>query len=253
MKILQRIILYISLFAFLTISCNSDPRVIESENINSTTGNTSSIDEVSGIKETNLDEHKVVVEEVLNTTQYTYLNVLENGKKYWIAISGSDAKVGDTYHYKGGLEQKNFYSKEFERTFETVLLVSNVWKNNSGASMKEAHANISKVPSTELEVDNITPAKGAITLSDLLANKENYNGKLVKITGKCIKSNPMIMNRNWLHIKDSSSDKFDLTVTTSENITLGEVITLEGTIALDKDFGAGYKYDIIMEDAVLKQ
>ncbi|MFT5386387.1 MAG: hypothetical protein ACI81W_003800, partial [Saprospiraceae bacterium] len=71
--------------------------------------------------------------------------------------------------------------------------------------------------------------------------------------GKCVKANPMIMDRNWLHIKDSSSGDLDITVTTTENIALGSVISLEGTIALDKDFGAGYRYDIIMEGAVLKQ
>jgi hypothetical protein len=63
----------------------------------------------------------------------------------------------------------------------------------------------------------------------------------------------MIMNRNWIHIQDGTGDKLDLTVTTTENIALGSVVTLKGTIALDKDFGAGYRYDIIMEGAVVQQ
>ena len=71
-------------------------------------------------------------------------------------------------------------------------------------------------------------------------------------TGKCVKVNPMIMGRNWIHLQDGSGDNLDLTITTTENIPVGHVITLEGTIALNKDFGAGYKYDIIMEEAVLQ-
>jgi hypothetical protein len=63
----------------------------------------------------------------------------------------------------------------------------------------------------------------------------------------------MIMNRNWIHIQDGTGDQLDLTVTTTENIALGSVVTLKGTIALDKDFGAGYRYDIIMEGAVVQQ
>lgn len=62
----------------------------------------------------------------------------------------------------------------------------------------------------------------------------------------------MIMNRNWVHLQDGSGEGLDLTITTTENIPLGAIITLEGTIAMNKDFGAGYQYDIIMEGAVLR-
>jgi hypothetical protein len=63
----------------------------------------------------------------------------------------------------------------------------------------------------------------------------------------------MIMNRNWIHLQDGSlKDKtVDLTITTTENIALGSIVAVEGIITLNKDFGAGYKYDIIMEDATL--
>ena len=74
----------------------------------------------------------------------------------------------------------------------------------------------------------------------------------MKVTGQCVKVNPMIMNRNWVHLRDGSVSDHDLTVTTDANIPLGAVVSLEGRIALNKDFGAGYKYDLIMEDAVLK-
>ena len=59
----------------------------------------------------------------------------------------------------------------------------------------------------------------------------------------------MIMNRNWLHIRDGSGKNLDLTVTTTEHIPLGAIVTLQGVIALDKDFGAGYRYDVILEGA----
>jgi hypothetical protein len=101
-------------------------------------------------------------------------------------------------------------------------------------------------------VGNIEPAQGAIRLSELFSNKAKYNNQVIKVTGKCVKVNPMIMNRNWVHIQDGSGNDLELTVTTAEMIPLGAVITFEGTIALDKDFGAGYRYDVIMEGAVLR-
>ena len=60
------------------------------------------------------------------------------------------------------------------------------------------------------------------------------------------------MNRNWIHLQDGSEEGLDLTVTTTELVRLGDIVSLEGTIVLDKDFGAGYRYDIIMESAVLQ-
>ena len=104
----------------------------------------------------------------------------------------------------------------------------------------------------DLAVGKIERAKGAIKLSELYANKEKYNNQVIKVTGKCVKVNPMIMNRNWIHIRDGSGEDFDLTITTMENVPLGAVVTLEGTVALDKDFGAGYRYDVILEGAVVQ-
>lgn len=248
----------ILLLAISVLSCNSKPRVIEGE---STTGQVA-VNTIPALAETSgaatnptSDEHKVVIEEVLNTEKYSYLQVSENDEKFWIAISKREVEVGDTYYYKGGLLKKNFFSQEFNRVFETVYLVSNIWKEPSGddSVLDEAFAKMQagqEIP--DLEVGNIERAAGAVKLSDIFVNKEKYNGQTIKVTGKCVKVNPMIMNRNWIHIQDGSGDELDLTITTTENIPLGAVVTLEGTIALDKDFGAGYRYDVIMEGAVLR-
>lgn len=256
MQIQNLNIFYVFLIAIFISACDSKPRVIESESSGTNIHDIPDFKEAPEANNSNTEEHKVVVEEVLNTDKYTYLNVTENGKKYWVAVSKREAAVGDTFYFKGGLLKKNFQSREFNRVFETVYLVSNIWKNpgESGSETGVEKA-LNKSPggeSVDLEVGNIQPAEGAIKLSELFSNKEKYKDKLVKITGKCVKVNPMIMNRNWVHVKDSSSDDMDLTVTTTENIPLGAVVTLEGTIALDRDFGAGYRYDIIMEGAVLK-
>ncbi len=258
MKIKQLNLLALLMVSCLLASCNSKPRVIESQS--ATADPSAAIVPISenvpivSVAATSI--HEVTVEEILNTEKYSYLFVSEKGDNFWIAISKRDVSVGDTYFYKGGLLKKNFFSKEFNRVFETVYLVSNIWKNSNlntapaqNPVVSQTHA---ETAAPNLEVDKIEPSEGAISLAELFANKSTYNGKLVKITGKCVKLNPMIMNRNWLHIQDGSGEGLDLTVTTTEVVRLGEVISLEGTIALDKDFGAGYRYDIIMEGASLK-
>ncbi|MEI6408141.1 MAG: hypothetical protein WCR52_02050 [Bacteroidota bacterium] len=98
---------------------------------------------------------------------------------------------------------------------------------------------------------NLTPAPGAIRISELVANLAKYKGKVVKVTGKVVKVNNHIMGKNWVHLQDGSGKKLDLTVTTADDVQLGSIITMEGTIAVDKDFTAGYRYDYIMEAATI--
>ena len=96
----------------------------------------------------------------------------------------------------------------------------------------------------------VEPCEGCITISDLLANKKSYSGKVIKVKGKVTKYNPGIMGKNWVHIQDGSEFEggFDLTVTTDNQAIVGEIITFKGKIVLDKDFGYGYFYNVLMEE-----
>ena len=61
------------------------------------------------------------------------------------------------------------------------------------------------------------------------------------------------MGKNWHHIQDGTGDPtnntHDLVVTSSAIVEKGTIISFEGVLAADKDFGAGYRYDVIIEDA----
>lgn len=101
--------------------------------------------------------------------------------------------------------------------------------------------------------DTVTPCDGCIKISDLFSDSKSYKEKEIKVTGKVVKFNEAIMGKNWVHIQDGTEfeGKYDLTVTTSETVNVGDIVTIKGTIALDRDFGYGYKYDILLEDGVL--
>lgn len=101
--------------------------------------------------------------------------------------------------------------------------------------------------------DSVEPCQGCIKISELLAKKKDYKGKEVKVTGKVVKFNAGIMERNWVHIQDGSESdgEFDLTITTMASVAVGDIVTFTGKITLEKDFGYGYFYDILMEDGVL--
>lgn len=96
----------------------------------------------------------------------------------------------------------------------------------------------------------------AIKLAELFKNKDKYEGKKIVVTGKVVKVNNGILNRNWVHINDGSkcgNIECDLTITTEDEVENGAQVTFEGKITLNKDFGAGYHYHLIMEEAELKK
>jgi hypothetical protein len=197
--------------------------------------------------------HKVVIDDILHTSTYTYLNVEEKGTAFWIAIpKREDLQKGKTYYYSGGYEMPNFQSKELDRTFETLYLVQEVTETHekTGDIMQTPRESGKRTPMQE-EALNIKPGAGEISVADLYSQKASYAGKTVKIRGKIVKYNAGIMGKNWAHIQDGSKfeNYYDLTVTTMDNLNPGDVVVFEGVISLDKDFGAGYTYEVIMEDA----
>ena len=251
----QNLIFFIALIVGLwMVACDSKPRVIESEPIENSEPVGDFADPVESQIQPDksvIKQHKVKVEEVLNTERYTYLNVTENGDKFWIAIPRKDVKIGGTYYYIGGLLKRNFQSEEFNRVFKILYLVSDVLPHPIISSGSVVNEKLSEHGINAQAAINVIPEDGTIKLSELFSAPAKYQGKKVKVTGKCVKVNPMIMNRNWVHIQDGSGDGLDLTVTTTEKVPLGAIVSLEGIITLNKDFGAGYRYDIIMEDAIL--
>ena len=113
-------------------------------------------------------------------------------------------------------------------------------------------AHSAKVAAESAEVE-LAKEEGELTIGELFANPAKYTGQEFEIRGKVVKVNEQVMNKNWVHIQDGTSNdgKFDLTVTTQDNVKVGDEVTFKGKLTLEKDFGAGYYYDVIMEDASL--
>jgi hypothetical protein len=52
-------------------------------------------------------------------------------------------------------------------------------------------------------------------------------------------------------IGDPTTNTHDLVVTSSAIVEKGTIVSLEGVLAAGKDFGSGYRYDVLIEDAVV--
>lgn len=252
----------------LLASCNNGPKVIQPEETSSNSTSSSGIFNTTESNDTGFNQqptgtsftedlHQVVVQDILPTQKYVYLKVTEAGKDFWIATGKQEINKGGTYFYKGGLLKTRFESKEYNRMFDTIYLVTNIVPANHGNgssvdNLSELNTTPSETTPTETpKNNNITPQEGSITIAEIVDNPQKYEGKTVQITGKCTKINPQIMNRNWIHLKDGSKDDYDLVVTSTQFVAEGKVVTMKATVSLNRDFGAGYTYELILENGTI--
>ena len=198
--------------------------------------------------------HTVIVKEILPASRYVYLKVTEGNEEFWIATRKQKVGIGETYYYKGGLLKTNFESKEHKRMFDKIYLVTRLVGTNHATAnsqtkiqnKEDGHQHtVTENPSKKIEI------AGSIKIAELVKNQKKYDGKVIQISGKCVKINPNIMGRNWIHLKDGSKDNYDLVVTSNVFIKEGTIVTIKAKVTLHKDFGAGYKYDLILEEGTL--
>ena len=191
-----------------------------------------------------------------------YHRSLENIRRYslpgenkenWIAITKAEVEKGKTYYYEPNVEMTDFVSKELKKTFPVIFFVEKFSDQPIRVQISLADSAKGKRPPVQLEGVKVDKAPGGITIAELYANQDKFAGKIVKVRGSVVKYTADVMGKNWVHLQDgtSNNDKFDLTVTTSDVTARGSVVTFEGKVSLKKDFGAGYFYDVIVEDAKL--
>jgi hypothetical protein len=200
------------------------------------------------------DLHTVVIQEVVQATSYTYLKVKEADEDFWIAITKRQIEAGATISFADALEMNNFQSKDLKRTFEKIYFVNRIIGDGSTTSQQPMSTPHQLKPEPEKKEISIEPAEGGVTIGELFANRDSYADKTVLVKGQVTKVNRAIMDRNWIHLQDGTGDSgsFDLTITTNDEVNVGDVVTFEGKITLNKDFGAGYSYEVIMEQAKLQ-
>ncbi len=189
--------------------------------------------------------HVVRVIDHIPGNRYSYLKVEENQKQYWLATMGGEFTIGADYEYSEGIEKMDYTSTELSKTFDRILLIS-------ALNPVHAHSGSAHAPKQSDGLSNnapITFSKNSIRIQELVDNKAKYNGKIVEVSGRVTKVNPNIMDRNWIHLSDGSKNDFDFVCTSLEAFPVGHVVTLKGKLVLNKDFGAGYRYDLIIENA----
>ena len=233
--------------------------------------------EAAGQAAPNILSGKVL--ETMDAGGYTYVQLDMGEKKVWVAMPQTKVSVGDEVKLLYSMTMNNFESKTLNKTFDELIFSSGfapgagpeatsgseaaasfteAVKQAGAEAMNTATGGSSKavVPFNELKIDKAS-GDNAYTVGELFAKKQELNGKPVKIRGKVVKVSKNIMGKNWVHLQDGTGNPMDnthdLVITTSEVPEMDDVITVSGVLEADKDFGAGYVYSVIVEDAQINK
>jgi hypothetical protein len=205
--------------------------------------------------------------ETMDSGGYTYVLLDTGESEEWHATQQSTVSVGDVVQTSRGMAMQQFNSKTLDRTFEVIYFSGALENLSATSTMPAGHPTTALPPghpttpaesivADEMTADTVVAAvEEGKDIAWVYANKDSLAGQSVSLRGKVVKYNSDILGANFLHIQDGSGSgadgSNDLTVTSSMEATVGQTIVVTGNIILDKDFGAGYSFPVLIEDATI--
>jgi len=198
------------------------------------------------------------VAETIDAGSYIYLRLEEEDT--WIATTPVAVSMGDRIKYDNGMEMRDFYSKTLDRTFDSIFFVQSVvplgedvgnMHQSGGQNRSAQHPVIPKSNSV------LAPEPGTIpqhddgnTIAELFAESAQMNGQTISVRARVMKVSPKIMGKNWVTLQDGSGTEPDnkLMVTSSELVSVGDLVIAKGILRKDIDIGSGYQYKVLLEE-----
>ncbi len=203
--------------------------------------------------------------ERLDAPPYSYVRLQTAQGEVWAAVPKTDVEKGAEVAVGGAMPMNGFESKTLKRKFDVVYFGTlggpevqqaapppgQVPPNPANMAAQHAAAAAGPSDAASVKVSKATGAD-ARTVVEIYAQRAALREKPVTLRGKVVKFNEGIMGKNWVHLRDgtgTAGKDNDLTVTTTDRADVGDVVLVKGTVRIDKDFGAGYAYPVIVEDA----
>jgi hypothetical protein len=225
--------------------------------------------------------------ESFDAAQYTYLRLQTPAGEQWAAVPQAKVAVGASARVLGVMWMSDFKSATLNRSWPRIAF--GVLDGASGAAPSMAAPQAAQPTGrsagmfaqaaagaagaqgaasqagpgsphapppdgTPIAVSRATGA-GAHTIAEVYAQKSALKDAVIRVRGKVVKETDSVMGKNWLHLRDGSGQdaSADLTFATTDASSVGEIVELSGTVHLDRDLGAGYHYDVLIEDARIEQ
>lgn len=227
---------------------------------NDTPAETSATTQTAAAPATDANNWTGEILETMNSGGYTYVLLDTGSEKIWAAAPATTAEVGQKVSIPKGMMMAGFASKTLDRTFDEIYFVDGIYAPGGSAAASGGmgempqdnnHAGVGGAKANNVvgdaEVEGVSKVAGGYTVAEIFAQKATLGGQTIKVRGRVVKFTARIMGTNWIHIQDGSQG--DLTVTTDATVATGDLVLIEGPLSVNKDFGAGYKYDAIIEGA----
>lgn len=193
--------------------------------------------------------------ETMNAGGYTYIKLAAPSGETWAAVPQARIEVGQTVTLNAQMTMDDFESKTLNRKFDHIIFGS---LGGPAAAAAPAGMGAMGTPAQRMAGPadagpiSVPKAEGGQTVAELWTGKATLKDKPVVVRGKVVKSLDGIMGKNWIHLRDGSGNHAngsdDITVTTNDTAAVGDVVIVRGTLRVNKDFGAGYNYPVIIED-----
>ncbi len=224
------------------------------------------------------------VAEKIDAAQYSYLKLKTPAGEVWTAVPKTDKAVGAEVTVVNAAWMENFQSKSLNRTWERIAF-GTLGEGAGAAALPAGHpstagqgpgvqgagmfaaaaagdtgAGLPKhpAPSAAADLGAIKVAKAAgkqgRTVAEIWRTRAALKDKDVAVRGKVVKATNGVLGKNWLHLRDGTGEgaTSDLVVSSTDTASVGDTVLVTGVVHLDKDLGAGYHYDVIVEDAKIK-
>lgn len=203
-------------------------------------------------------EHDVVAREVISGNKYVYVRVEEGPESYWIATGKGKVEAGKRYVFNEAVVKYDFRSESLQRKFDSIYLVTHFLPEARRSELKRLRFNPhSKKPEEGTgepgDQGADTPQVQQVTAKELLDDPKRFQDQRIELSGVCTKVNAGIMDRNWIHLKESPDAATGIVATSDALPQVGETITIQAIVRLDKDFGSGYRYPVLLEEAIIIQ
>ena len=198
--------------------------------------------------------------ETMNAAGYTYVRVDCGEARIWAAGPQAAVSVADEVVIPLDMPMKDFHSDALRRDFDWVFFVTHIQRvedirddETTRATIARAHGGDAGDEKPAVDFSRLERPDGGKTISEIFTDKQELTGKRVLVRAKVIRFTEGVLGKNWIHIQDGSGrpGSNDLTVTTEQRVRVGDAVLVRGTVALDRDFGLGYRYDVLLEDAAV--
>jgi len=192
---------------------------------------------------------------------YTYLRLSTGGGETWAAIDRTAVPTGTEVAITQATVMKDFWSRTLDKTFDWIVfgrLAQSCGSDvhaDAGIAFHHAAASAQAV-GTPVNLARADGPNGR-TVAEVVAGSATLGDQPVAVRGQVVRYTSGVMGKNWIHLRDgsgtASNGSDDILVVTDGEAGIGEVVLVKGVVRTNRDFGAGYAYKVLIDDARLER